>query len=186
MSQPQPPTGDDSNGSPSSHEEVHQDPADSTQSNVVPLRPPQRSIGYGRPPIHSRFKPGQPSNPKGRPKGRVNVVARLRKFYTDTITITEGGKKHRLTRIEALAWSEWGRGMKGNQRATQAAFATAKAVGVFDEPETNECAHEPFTQEEIETLSPAGLADFIRIERERLARRARQEGERAETTSGKR
>lgn len=186
MSERQRPGGDDSSSSHSSHGEAHDGPADSTQSNVVAFNRPQYLVGYGRTPVHSRFKPGKSGNPKGRPKGRVNVVARLRKFYTDTITIPEGGKKHRLMRIEALAWNDWRRGMKGNQRAAQAAFATAKAVGVFDEPETNECAHEPFTQEEIETLSPAGLADFIRIERERLARRARQEGERAEITSGKR
>jgi hypothetical protein len=26
-------------------------------------------VGRGRPPVHSRFKPGQSGNPKGRPKG---------------------------------------------------------------------------------------------------------------------
>ena len=25
--------------------------------------------GYGNPPIHSQFKPGQSGNPRGRPKG---------------------------------------------------------------------------------------------------------------------
>lgn len=34
--------------------------------------PPGYAIGRGRPPVHSRFKPGQPGNPKGRRKGARN------------------------------------------------------------------------------------------------------------------
>ena len=30
-------------------------------------------VGYGRPPLHSRFKPGQSGNPKGRPKQSRNL-----------------------------------------------------------------------------------------------------------------
>jgi Family of unknown function (DUF5681) len=105
---------------------------DSTQSNVVPLRPRQYSVGYGRPPVHSRFKPGQPGNPKGRPKGSRNDVAEeLRKFYATKVVIREGGKKRRVTRLEALAWSQWNRAMQGDQRAAQLCFANAKLLGLF-------------------------------------------------------
>ena len=45
-------------------------------------KPPKRSkkssdgnhsVGYGRPPEATRFKPGQSGNPKGRPKGSKNL-----------------------------------------------------------------------------------------------------------------
>src|SRR5688572_30362761 len=34
-------------------------------------------VGYGRPPVHSRFKPGHSGNPRGRPKGARNRVQPL-------------------------------------------------------------------------------------------------------------
>jgi Family of unknown function (DUF5681) len=30
-------------------------------------------VGYGRAPVHARFKPGQSGNPRGRPKGKRKV-----------------------------------------------------------------------------------------------------------------
>jgi hypothetical protein len=39
-------------------------------------------VGYGHPPKHSRFKPGQSGNPRGRPKGRQS-------FLTDLIEVLE-------------------------------------------------------------------------------------------------
>ena len=32
-------------------------------------------VGYGRPPKHTRFKPGQSGNPKGRPGGKAATKA---------------------------------------------------------------------------------------------------------------
>jgi hypothetical protein len=34
-------------------------------------------VGYGRPPIHTRFKPGQSGNPAGRPKGAQNFATEI-------------------------------------------------------------------------------------------------------------
>ena len=31
-------------------------------------------VGYRKPPVHTRFKPGQSGNPKGRPKGPRNLA----------------------------------------------------------------------------------------------------------------
>jgi hypothetical protein len=50
-------------------------------------------IGYGRPPIHTRFKPGQSGNPAGRPKGAQNsateIAAELRGGDP-----RQGGRRH--------------------------------------------------------------------------------------------
>jgi hypothetical protein len=37
-----------------------------------------RGSGYGKPPLHTRFKPGQSGNPRGRPKGSLNFTTDLK------------------------------------------------------------------------------------------------------------
>ena len=66
-----------------------------------PPKPPgQYDVGYGRPPVHSRFQPGQSGNPAGRQKGQptpneifMKEAARLVKIKRgDTVeTITKHG-----------------------------------------------------------------------------------------------
>ena len=82
----------DTTGSHSLLSEAHDAPADSTQSNSVAPKAPEYSIGYGRPPIHSRYKPGWSGNAKGRPKGSCNVKTDLKKVYTDKISYTRAEK----------------------------------------------------------------------------------------------
>jgi hypothetical protein len=164
----QPPTCDDSNASASLPGQADEGPADSTQSNVVAFKRTQYSVGYGRPPLHSRFKPSQSGNPKGRPKGSCNLKTKLKNVYTAKMVIHEGGKKRHVTRIEALLLAQSQRGMKGNERATQAAIANAKALGVFDEPETDEGARADYLSDEtIKQLSLEAVRELIEIERAR-------------------
>jgi hypothetical protein len=44
---------------------------------------PDYDIGRGRPPAHSRWKPGQSGNPGGRPKGRLSQGALLRRILNE-------------------------------------------------------------------------------------------------------
>src|SRR5262249_58967418 len=89
MTMSQLPARRDTTGSHSLLSEAHDAPADSTQSNSAALKAPEYSVGYGRPPIHSRYRPDRSGNPKGRPNGSCNVKTDLTNVYTATIVIHE-------------------------------------------------------------------------------------------------
>lgn len=44
-------------------------------------------VGYGRPPIHSRFKPGSSGNPNGRPKGTGSFRADFAEELAELIAV---------------------------------------------------------------------------------------------------
>ena len=60
------------------------------------------NVGYGRPPMHSRFKPGQSGNPKGRPVGTYGPSKHVQQLFAEAHT------------AEAIAHSIIERALKGN------------------------------------------------------------------------
>jgi hypothetical protein len=51
------------------------------------------SIGFGRPPTETRFRPGHSGNPKGRLKGARNSASIVRDTLERKISITARGRK---------------------------------------------------------------------------------------------
>jgi hypothetical protein len=45
-------------------------------------------VGYGRPPVHRRFAPGQCGNPKGRPKGVRNFATDVKDVLKAQVKVT--------------------------------------------------------------------------------------------------
>lgn len=76
-------------------------------------------VGPGKPPRHTRFKPGQSGNPKGRPKGSKNFATILQQQLTKKITITVDGKPRRMTVQEVIARRLATDSMKGTTKAME-------------------------------------------------------------------
>jgi hypothetical protein len=93
---------------------------------------PKYPIGYRKPPIETRFKPGTSGNPKGRPKGRPNLKWAAQEVFTSKVLVREGGKARRVTRLEALLLTTMERGLKGNDRAAQSVIKIALLLGLFN------------------------------------------------------
>lgn len=74
-------------------------------------------IGYRRPPKHTRFKPGQSGNPKGRRKGAKNLKTDLAEELRETLIVTEGGQRRRVSKQRAMVKSLVARAIKGDPRA---------------------------------------------------------------------
>ena len=58
-------------------------------------------VGYGKPPKNSRFKVGRSGNPKGRPKGSLNLATVLQRTLRETIVIEQNGRRKVMTKLEA-------------------------------------------------------------------------------------
>lgn len=88
--------------------------------------PESYDVGYSKPPVASRFKPGESGNPQGRPKGAKNKLPPvsahslqdiiLKEAYRG-VTITEGDKRTTIPVIQAAIRSIAVSAAKGQPRA---------------------------------------------------------------------
>lgn len=59
-------------------------------------------VGYGRPPIATRFAAGNRANPNGRPRGSQSVGAVLRDIMRQKVAVSEHGKTRRISTLEVI------------------------------------------------------------------------------------
>ena len=71
-------------------------------------------VGDRRPPKHSQFKPGVSGNPKGRPKGSVNLRTRITQQLRQTVTVTRNGRPVKMRKAELIALQIVDAAAKGN------------------------------------------------------------------------
>src|SRR6266446_8526731 len=91
--------------------------------------PPQNSnpVGYGKPPVHTRFRKGKSGNPTGKRKhGETgDAQALIRQEAYRLLTIREGDKDTRIPALQAVVRSQIASAAKGNVAAQR---AVVKAV----------------------------------------------------------
>ena len=81
------------------------------------LKTAQKEVGPGRPPEHSRFKPGASGNPKGRPPKRRDLKKLVEEELDLPVWITENGKRVRLTKREIIVKTLVNDAAKGDPKA---------------------------------------------------------------------
>lgn len=81
------------------------------------------TVGYGKTPQHTKFKPGKSGNPKGRPKKKLaeaepqdlcdNFVSELQ----TKIIVTENGTRMEITKQEAISKQVVNKALAGDNKA---------------------------------------------------------------------
>lgn len=111
-------------------------------------------VGYGKPPEHTRFRPGQSGNPAGRPRAARNLSTLLENELKKPVTVREGGRVRSVAKREALVASLVNKALQGETRASSLLIALIQRV---------EAEHRPADRQEqiLEATDEAIIAAFL-------------------------
>lgn len=87
------------------------------QPNQPAPKSSAKPVGYKNPPLHTRFKPGQSGNPRGRPKRAQSLKAVILNTLAARITVRTAGGEQKMSKLNALIHKLVELAMKGNARA---------------------------------------------------------------------
>jgi Family of unknown function (DUF5681) len=89
---------------------------------------PRYDVGYGKPPLHTRFRKGQSGNPNGRGKGTKNFATLFMKAMSQPVTINENGKRKKISKLTAAVTQLANDAARGDKKSIQVAFALLQAL----------------------------------------------------------
>ncbi len=115
-------------------------------------------VGYGKPPKHTRFQPGQSGNPRGRPKGTKNLKTDLMEELGEKIIVREGGQARKVSKQRAVVKSVVARTLKGDARA--AALLTSMMMRLLDTGEGAPDIEDALVDDELEIIG--AFADRVK------------------------
>jgi hypothetical protein len=95
-------------------------------------------VGYGKPPIETRFKRGQSGNPKGRPPGAKNLATLLDEALNELVVVSENGGRKRISKRKAAFKQLVNEAAKGNWRALKLLVDILQDLEHRSEPQTEE------------------------------------------------
>ena len=90
-------------------------------------------VGYGKPPKEHRFKKGQSGNPKGRPKGALNIATVIDRVLREQVVITENGERKTISKLEASVKQVVNKAASGDLRAFQQVPSLARYAEAVNE-----------------------------------------------------
>jgi hypothetical protein len=128
-------------------------------------------VGYGRPPVAHRFKPGVSGNPTGRPKRVMALKTYVLDELAEVIRVREGDGELEILKVEAIAKSLVNAAVGGKLRATALVVSlcerdaddTNKLQGQATEPEDAEILKN-YTDRELRRHTDGGDANADQIE----------------------
>jgi hypothetical protein len=95
-------------------------------------------VGYGRPPVEHRFKPGNRANPKGRGKKTRNRKVVVRDLLFEPVTVNEGGEVKQMPALKVVIKKLLSQALKGDHRSALTIIGLAQRDGLLTPEEEAE------------------------------------------------
>jgi len=115
---------------------------------------PEYEIGYGRPPAHTRFKPGH-RGCGGRPKKQRNGRTVLKDTLDERITIREGKRTRSVTKHDAIILRLVNDAASGDAKALSNLITLMRLYGLIEQPQET-TSTQSFTADDL-----AIITDFL-------------------------
>src|SRR6478672_6647667 len=96
------------------------------------------AVGFRRPPLHTRFKPGQSGNPSGRAKGSKNLKTLFHTILNEQIALQDGAQAKKVTKAEAIMRRLIIGALKGDSRSLMTLMRIAEQTGEFEDDKGTE------------------------------------------------
>ncbi|MEQ1811949.1 MAG: DUF5681 domain-containing protein [Terricaulis sp.] len=88
------------------------------------------AVGYCSPPKHSRFKPGQSGNPRGRKRRKVALNDIVEEIATMRVQVTVDGRVRTMPALEAILMLEVRKALQGDGKASRFVLETFESRGL--------------------------------------------------------
>ena len=138
-------------------------------------------VGFGRPPQASRFKKGVSGNPRGRPKGSLNVATAFMKALREKVVINEHGQRKTITKLEAALKQLANKAASGDLRALTQLIALAQDAEVRQNVPS---AQEPATSELDQEVMEGILRRFVNTDEQQKEAEGKNNGDIVDTERG--
>jgi Family of unknown function (DUF5681) len=119
-------------------------------------------VGFGKPPLRSRFKLGQSGNPKGRPRGSKNLATLLDNELNARVPITENGKRKTVTMRNAISKQTVRKAAAGEERFIKLVFELDQRRSVGEASAQSDNA--PLDQDDRKVMKD--LVEQLKIEQD--------------------
>lgn len=120
---------------------------------------PDYEVGYGKPPRHTRFKPGVSGNPRGRPKEAKNLSTLVHDALNEPVIVTENGRRRKVSKRQAIIKQLVNRSAQGDLKAMQMLLSTMQDIERRSEAEPTEPTFDAADEKVLEQLK-ARLHDY--------------------------
>jgi hypothetical protein len=89
-------------------------------------------VGYGKPPVHTRYRKGQSGNPRGRPAGAKNLSTLLTEALNEPVVVVEDGGRRKISKRQAMITQLVNQSVKGDLRAVKLLIDIEQGRGAAD------------------------------------------------------